>query len=113
VVDTGASVRVTRRYAAAPAEVWAALTEPESVSRWLGSPHDATWRAAEVLEVEPERVLELDWRRPGEEPSIVRVELRAEGDDTILVLDHRRLEAEVCMGYMAAWSRALDRFEAA
>ena len=30
-----ASVRLTHRYAASPEEVWAAITEPESVAPWL------------------------------------------------------------------------------
>src|SRR2546428_51244 len=30
------AVRLTRRYAAGPAEVWRALTEPDSIERWLG-----------------------------------------------------------------------------
>jgi len=69
------SVRFTRRYAEAPAEVWLALTEPESVGRWLrpGFPVPQT-------EVEPGRVLELEWRPPGEVPSVVRIEV-ARGPD--------------------------------
>src|SRR5919204_596279 len=34
------SVRVTRRYEAPPRQVWAALTRPESLARWLGRPND-------------------------------------------------------------------------
>ena len=70
-------VRFTRRYDATPAEVWAALTEPDSVARWLGPVPTS------VRESQPERLLELDWLIPGDEPSVVRFELRpSEGGGT-------------------------------
>src|SRR3954470_8240455 len=99
------SVRFTRRYAEAPAEVWLALTEPESVGRWLRPGFDVP-----QTEVEPGRVLELDWRPPGEEPLVVRIELAPDGAGTILVLDHARVDARIGMRAMAFWVGALDRF---
>jgi hypothetical protein len=54
-------------------------------------------------------VLELDWSPPGEPPSVVRIELRAEGERTLLVLDHRRIDAALGMRYMRDWTRALER----
>jgi uncharacterized protein YndB with AHSA1/START domain len=98
------SVRLTRRYSDDPSEVWKALTEPESVARWL-RPGFEVRRS----EVEPGRVLELDWRPPGEEPSVVRIELGSDGDGTILVLDHSRIEARAGMGAMQFWTGALGR----
>ena len=65
-----------------------------------------------VVNVEAERRLELDWRPHGEPPSIVSVELRAEGGRTVLVLEHTQIDATLGMRYLATWSRALDRFEA-
>jgi uncharacterized protein YndB with AHSA1/START domain len=98
------SVRLTRRYADAPAEVWKALTEPRSLARWLRPGFEVR-----PSEVEPGRVLELDWRPPGEEPSLVRIELGADGDGTILVLDHARIEARSGMAAIQFWSGALGR----
>lgn len=98
------SVRLTRRYADAPAEVWKALTEPRSLARWLRPGFEVR-----PSEVEPGRVLELDWRPPGEEPSLVRIELGADGDGTILVLDHARIAARSGMGAIRFWSGALGR----
>jgi len=100
------SLRLTRRYAEAPAEVWRALTEPQSVERWLrpGFP-------VERREIEHERVLELDWRPPGEEPSIVRIELTPAGGGTKLVLDHARIEATRGMQAMRFWVAALAGFQ--
>jgi uncharacterized protein YndB with AHSA1/START domain len=122
------SVRLTRRYDAAPAEVWNALTEPESLARWLGRPHELRLAAGGVLVVElpgdgrvaatirtvdPGRVLELDWRRDGEEASLVRFELTSHAGRTVLELEHRRIEERLGMWYSAEWTRALERFEAA
>ena len=95
-------IRYTRRYDASPNEVWAALTEPASVARWLG---DFPTR---VREAEPPRLLEWDWEPPGDEPSVVRFELTAQGDGTVLVLDHRRINAVAGMGYMERWLPTLE-----
>jgi len=59
-------LRLTRRYDATPAEVWAALTEPESLERRLA----------------------------------------ADGEGTLLVLDHRRIDERFGMTYI---SRKEDR----
>jgi uncharacterized protein YndB with AHSA1/START domain len=104
MTDERCELRMTRRYEASPAEVWDALMD---LDRWLAPPPGVT-----VLNAEPERRLELDWRPRDEPPSTVSVELRAEGGRTVLVLEHTRIEATLGMRYVAAWSRALDRFEA-
>jgi uncharacterized protein YndB with AHSA1/START domain len=128
VSDPRVGVRLTRRYDASPAEVWAALTEPVSLARWLArtqtvelfpggafelrfTDDESTWVAGQVTEVEHEGVLELDWRHPGEQPSIVRFELAADGDGTVLVVDHRRLEERLGLAYAAGWRQHLDRLE--
>ena len=85
----------------------AALTEPESVARWLAPPPGVSLRT-----VEPERVLELDWRPAGEEPSVVRFEVTPDGGGTKLVLDHRRIEAAIGMRYTRIWTHRLERLTA-
>jgi uncharacterized protein YndB with AHSA1/START domain len=102
------SLRLTRRYAEPPEEVWQALTEPAARARWLRPGFPVEQRA-----VDPGRVLELDWRPPGEEPSLVRIELRASGAGTELVLDHERIEAQAGMQAMRFWPGTLDRLGAA
>ncbi|MGZ4281168.1 MAG: hypothetical protein ACXVFC_02235 [Gaiellaceae bacterium] len=99
------SLRLTRRYAEPPAEVWRALTDPASLERWLRPGFEVPQR-----EVEPGRVLELDWRPPGEEPSVVRIEVAAAGSGTRLVLDHERIEAARGMAAMRFWFAALASF---
>jgi uncharacterized protein YndB with AHSA1/START domain len=121
------AVRLTRRYAAAPSEVWDALTDRESLGRWLASvvdvqlvaggafvlalPGDGGRIDARVREVEAERVLELDWSHAEEERSVVRFELAPDGDGTLLVLDHRRIDEPVGMAYIARWTRAFARLD--
>jgi uncharacterized protein YndB with AHSA1/START domain len=122
------SIRLTRRLAATPEEVWKALTDPESLARWLGRPNDVdlTPGGAFVLqlsegdriegrvrEVERQRVLELDWRREGEEVSRVRFELVGEETGTVLVLDHSLVDERHGMAYMARWTALLERLETA
>jgi uncharacterized protein YndB with AHSA1/START domain len=101
-----ASVRLTRRYAASPEEVWAALTDPDSVARWLGRKIPGEIRVAE-----PQRRLELAWRPDGERPSVVRFDLVSDSGGTKLVLDHAPLNDRICMRYGAAWTRAIGRLE--
>src|SRR5204862_4984020 len=103
-IQAQCSVRLTRRYPDPPPEVWAALTEPDSLARWLRPGFDVP-----QTEVEPGRILELDWRPPGEDPSVVRIELEADGPGTVLVLDHARVEAPTGMRALWFWTAALAR----
>ena len=122
-MDGFASVRLTRHFTARPRDVWAALTEPESLARWLARPEGAFGDGDEfalsldgdrgrvngrVREVAPERVLELDWHPRGEPPSVVRIELSEEPDGTKLVLDHRRLDERACLRHASRWRRRLE-----
>src|SRR3954447_22537989 len=104
MTDARCALRLSRRYDAAPAVVWTALSD---LDRWLAPPDGVTVRHSE-----PERRLELDWRPEGEPPSEVVVELRAEGAHTGVVIEHTQIEATRGMGYLAAWDRAVARFEA-
>ena len=120
-------MRLTRRYDAAPAEVWGALTDHDSLGRWLASVVDVELAAggafvlalpgngelidARVREIEAERILELDWSHGGEPRSVVRFELERDGEGTLLVLDHRRIDQPVGMAYITRWSRALARLD--
>jgi uncharacterized protein YndB with AHSA1/START domain len=120
-------VRLRRHYNAPPAEVWGALTEPDSLARWLARPLDVELVAggafvlelpggggqidARVRTVQDGRVLELDWGHADEARSVVRFELHADGDGTLLTLDHRRIDEPVGMAYISRWTNALDRLD--
>ncbi len=92
------SLRLTRRYAATLDEVWEAIL----AGRWLGT------GAVEVRVVEPHRVVEL--ALPG---SVATIELSAQGDETVLVLDHTEISAPEGMRAMRNWTRAFERLEEA
>jgi uncharacterized protein YndB with AHSA1/START domain len=126
VADGHCSVRLTRRIAATPEEVWQALTEPDSLRRWL-SPHgvEALEPGAElelslgpeapvavrVRELVPGSSLELDWDT-GSDPSTVRFELMSDrAGGTVLVLEHGRIDERVGMRYLDRWVTALERLE--
>jgi hypothetical protein len=99
-MDGRCALRLTRRYKAPRGAVWQALTERESLERWLGAGdvHPRT--------VEPGRVLEFELG-----DSVARIELTTEGDTTILVLDHERIPAAVGMTFIRRWTNALERFD--
>jgi len=119
------AIRFERRYTVPPGEVWAALTEPERLARWL-APAEIEPRAGgrlridfgndvvtgDVLRFEPPALLEVEWRFAGEDESVLRFELAADGDGTLLVLEHLALGDPHATGYGAGWHAHLDLLEA-
>jgi uncharacterized protein YndB with AHSA1/START domain len=122
-------IRFERRYDVPPADVWSALTDPERLARWLAGAEldlrvggqyvlrfsgedESQITRGRVLALEPERLLELSWLYPGEADTVVRFELRPDGDGTILVLDHANLPAEEAPGYGGGWHAHLDALDA-
>ena len=118
------AVRFERRYPATPAEVWSAITEPERVGRWLapttllgngryrldfGDDHVTT---GEVETCDPPHALVVSWDFAGEPASRVSVEVRPEGDGSVLVLDHTRLPQDQGAGFGAGWEAHLATLEA-
>ena len=121
----GGGVRLQRRFDASPAEVWASLTEPESLSRWLGQAQRAeafaggaweiefgtdpkTRMSGRVRTVEHERLLEVEWNYPGEPRSLVRFELHQERGGVRVVVEHRGLDRRATTAYAQGWRRHLD-----
>jgi uncharacterized protein YndB with AHSA1/START domain len=119
------TVRFERFYDAAPEELWGALTLPEQLARWLAPAEfeprvggrvvlrfeeDDIMRGT-VRAYERPRLLEYDWDEGGLEESVVRFELRSEGDRTLLVLEHRQLPVEGAASFGAGWHAHLDMLE--
>jgi uncharacterized protein YndB with AHSA1/START domain len=120
------SVTVEREYPAAAAELWAALTEPERLARWIGryEPTADGFRLAmggpdtdavvegRVLACEPGRRLLVSWRFSGEGQTEAETELEAviqeagEGH-VVLTLTHRRVQAVTAAVYGAGWQDVL------
>jgi uncharacterized protein YndB with AHSA1/START domain len=95
-------VRVQRLYDATLAELWDALTEPDSVKRWLGRP-----MPGRVTSSEPHRLLELEWNVPGEGATYVRFELQEEAGGVRLIVDHRGLDRVASTAYGEGWKHHL------
>jgi uncharacterized protein YndB with AHSA1/START domain len=126
-------VRLERLLAASRERVYAAWIEPALLGKWMaprghaevsldprvgGALHvvmaDAGVRIehhGEFLELDPPRRLRFTWMSPytGSEPSVVTVELSAEGDRTRLVLLHERLPADTAASHAGGWSAIVDR----
>jgi len=95
--DGGEAVGVLlrRSYDAEIEDVWDALTDPERIRRWF-MPLSGDLRAGgsfqlegnaggEILHCEPPRLLRVTFGGP---TSIVELRLRAEGEETVLELEH-------------------------
>ena len=122
--ENGAMIRFERRYEALAEDVWAALTQPDSLGRWLGAevtiqPETGgtvrvRWPGGEqmtgsILRCEPPCVLEYTWNEGEHEPeSVVRFEVSPAGSESILVLEHRRLDPGSVVGFAAGWHGHLD-----
>ncbi len=104
--------RVETEFDAEPAEVWRALTEPETMAEWLGRPVEFTLEpGAEgtighrddgddgdgvdettvvvVEEVDDERRLVFRWASATEPPTVVELDLRPVGRRTHLTIVER------------------------
>lgn len=126
----GTTVRFERRYATGVDDLWSCLTDPGRVARWLGplygdlrvggayelrmeedvagSEQNAT---GEVLVCDRPQRLEVTWVFPDETSTLVTVDLRADGDGTVLVLEHRDLQEAAARGYGGGWHACLDQLE--
>ncbi|TKG72338.1 SRPBCC family protein [Prauserella endophytica] len=124
--DGAWQIRFERRLRHSPERVWQALVDPDEQGRWLpGVTIDARVGGVAVYDfgeegraegtvraVEPPSVLEHSWSWPGEEDSVVRWELRAEDDATVLVLLHRPVRPEPAVHYCLGWHVMLDALDA-
>lgn len=119
--ETGA-VHFERHYDATLGEMWAALTQPAQLAAWI-TPNvtfearpggrvvfawgDGSTVAGTVRVCEPPHVLEYTWHE-GKAETVVRFELRADGQRTLLLLDHRGLPLGDASGFGAGWHSHLD-----
>jgi uncharacterized protein YndB with AHSA1/START domain len=115
------ALRFERRYDASPDEVWAAMTEPDSISRWLfadavleprvGGDFRLRWDENEaggsVLVWEPPRLLEVEWDET-DVRSMVRIEISAAESGAALALEHRNITPSAAIGLGAGWHAHLE-----
>jgi uncharacterized protein YndB with AHSA1/START domain len=116
-------VRFERRYPRPVETVWSALTEPERLADWMGvshvepfaggrfemmldGPHPMT---GHVRVWDPPRVLELSWSNTHAPDSIVRYELRRDGNATLLIFTHTGMPYENSALMLPGWHDFLAR----
>ncbi|MDB5103694.1 MAG: ATPase [Fibrobacteres bacterium] len=131
--DGKAAIAFERRIPHPIAEVWEAITEPEDLGAWLGpaqveggpggrvileaGPHhmplEMRRTEGRILEWDPPRLFEFEWRQKLIEHSTVRFELSPDGDGaTLLKLTHRWVSVDNANGFAPGWHAFLDRLAA-
>ncbi|MGH2427263.1 MAG: SRPBCC family protein [Candidatus Limnocylindria bacterium] len=122
-----------QRIEASPADVYAHLTEAQRWKRWQGA--DATldprvggifsvlmanglYARGEFLELVPNRRVVFTWGWIGYEnlppgATTVEIDLRADGDATVLVLTHRSVPEEELPPQRVGWTHYLPRLAVA
>jgi uncharacterized protein YndB with AHSA1/START domain len=135
VMEGERATLVFRRRLSHPVEeVWKALTDTSELSGWYMT--RATIEAREggaidfvsgpsrlhvtgkILRWEPPHVFEHEWKvepraeLPSGEDAVIRWELRSEGEDTVLHLEHRRLSRKTALGFAPGTHAFLDRLSA-
>ncbi len=130
---------ITRDFAAPPALVFQAWTDPKRMMQWYapegmetpyaeadlrvggryrvlmrepdGKEHDVSGEYREIV-ANRKLVFTWAWRTTPEEISLVTVELEAAGGGTRLTLTHEQLlDAESRDSHQSGWSSALDKLE--
>ncbi|MET9632092.1 SRPBCC domain-containing protein [Lentzea sp. NPDC006480] len=113
--------------------VWAAITDPAERTLWFGATHiqddqiviepddppappEAKRVTGRILAWQPptngHAVFEHEWRQRIVEDSVVRYELRTDGDATLLTFTHRGLSERNALGFVPGTHAFLDRLRA-
>lgn len=133
------SLTLKRKLNAKPAAVYAAWTDPSQVTRWF-APESGATESAEIdarpggkfhiairtgngdrhdvsgvyREVRPDErlVFTWAWKSTPERESLVTIDLKAEGDGTILTLTHEQFFDEAARdSHRHGWTDLLDALE--
>jgi uncharacterized protein YndB with AHSA1/START domain len=112
--------------------VWSAITDPAERGQWFGEtslepregglidmvatgpplPPERKRMTGRILVWDPPNVLEHEWKQPIVEDGVVRYELTADGDGTLLRFTHRGLGVRNASGFRGGTHAFLDRLEA-
>jgi uncharacterized protein YndB with AHSA1/START domain len=138
-VSTKSSLTLKRRMNALPAKVYEAWTDPKKISHWFGPENTEVLRAATDVrvggrfrivfrgpdgeehdvggtyrEVVPNEKLVFTWawRTTPERESLVTIELRRDGEGTLLTLRHEQFADEAARDRDdRGWNGTLDKLE--
>jgi uncharacterized protein YndB with AHSA1/START domain len=112
--------------------VWSAITDPNEREQWFGEtsiephqggmidmvatgpplPPERKRMTGRILVWDPPNVLEHEWKQPIVEDGVVRYELTADGESTLLRFTHRGLGVRNASGFLGGTHAYLDRLEA-
>ena len=133
------SLTIKRRFKAAPAKVYAAWTDPEKMSRWLGPvnvirvetgtdlrvggkyfirmvvPGDEHYVSGVYREIVPDEKLVFTWawKSTPERESLVTVTIKPDGDGSIMTLLHENFFDEAARdNHNKGWTAIVDRLAA-
>jgi uncharacterized protein YndB with AHSA1/START domain len=127
-----ATLTFKRRLKHSIESVWTAITDPEERADWFGAtaidgrvggtvellaegpPVSREQRTitGRILVWDPPHIFEHEWNQPLVEKGVVRYELVADGDSTILTFTHRGLSVPNAQGYVSGTHAFLDRLGA-
>jgi uncharacterized protein YndB with AHSA1/START domain len=133
------SLTLKRRLKAPPAKVFAAWTDPEKMTRWMGPGEISTMRAESDTRVggryrivmqapngeeydvggvyrevvaNEKLVFTWAWKSTPERESLVTLLLKPDGDGTLLTLTHEQFSDEESRdGHEQGWNSSLDKLE--
>jgi uncharacterized protein YndB with AHSA1/START domain len=137
---TKPSLTIKRRFKASPAEIFAAWTDPQQIVKWFGPPGQrdiaseadvrvggrymirsftiATGEKNQVggvyREIEQDRKLVFTWawHTMPERESLVTIELKPDGDGTLLTLHHEQFFDEPARDrHNAGWTTILEKLD--
>jgi uncharacterized protein YndB with AHSA1/START domain len=117
-----ATVRMQDRYPTHPEDLWAAVTEPERLARWIavvdgvpglgGTVHarfTSGWEGDVRVEVcEPPRRLIVTSAPGRSDETTIEAVLTRDGDSTLLVVEERGISLEQVAAYGAGWQAHIE-----
>jgi uncharacterized protein YndB with AHSA1/START domain len=125
-VDGKGVVRMEGRYDTDIDDLWAALTDPERLARWIGevsgdlqiggefsARFTSTWEGAGRVDVcdRPHRLLVT--MSPGSvDETVIEAELHGDGDQTMLVVEERGLPLDSYADHGAGWQAHVEDLDA-
>jgi uncharacterized protein YndB with AHSA1/START domain len=124
-VPDGVAIRYDRRVEASPATVWAALTDPDVLARWLGEvtvadravtlrlDGETATATGTIVYCEPRQMLEVDLHWAGEPAARLVAEVAELGENrSIVVVEYRGVPDAAAAERGAQWHARIDALAA-